>query len=77
MGRDIIGPSEAEIRAQYADEDEAEIAVSSARYDMWVRCFLRCADVRFQLPTRKDFDAALAREAKALKKKESAPSPAL
>lgn len=68
MGRDIIGPSEYEIRAQYEDEDEAEVAVSTARFDMWTRCFLRSADPRFRLPSKRDFDAALARRAKAAKK---------
>jgi len=72
MGRDVIGPSEAEIRAQYAvgddDEDEAEIAVNTARFDMWTRCYFRSADPRFKLPTKKDFDASLARKAKAAKK---------
>lgn len=75
MGRDIIGPSESEIRAQAGDEDDADVAVSTARFDLWVRCFLRAADVRFRLPTRKEFDAAVARETKATKKKEVSPAP--
>jgi hypothetical protein len=67
MGRDLIGPSEAEIRAKFADEDEADIAIEAARYDMWTRCFLRCADPKFKLPSKKEFDAAVARKAKAAK----------
>jgi hypothetical protein len=74
MGRDIAGPSEAEIRAGFADEDEADVAVSTARFDMWVRCFMRAANLQFKLPSRKEFDASLARDAKAAKKKESAAS---
>ena len=75
MGRDVIGPSEAELRAGFADEDEADVAVNTARFDMWTRCFFRAADPRFKLPTKKDFDAALARKSKAAKKKEVSPSP--
>lgn len=67
MGRDVIGKSEAEIRAEVADEDEAEVAVNTARFDMWTRCTLRAQDPQFRLPTRKDFDASVGRKAKAAK----------
>lgn len=76
MGRDIIGPAEEELRASFEDEDEADVALAKARFDMWTRCQLRAMDPQFRLPTEKDFNAALGREARAAKRspKEQAPT---
>lgn len=70
-GKDICGPSEKELRAKLAANGlEGELldeALYTARYDLWVRCRLRAMNLNVKIPTEKDFNAAVAREAKASK----------
>jgi hypothetical protein len=70
-GKDVCGPTEKELKAGFASEGLAgetlEDALYDARYDLWVRCRLRAMNPNIKLPTEKDFNAALAREAKAEK----------
>jgi hypothetical protein len=72
-GKDVCGPSEKELKAKLAADsltgEELETALYDARYDLWVRCRLRAMNMNVRLPTEKDFNAALAREAKAEKTK--------
>lgn len=72
-GKDVCGPSEKELKERFTSEgltgEQLEEALYGARYDLWVRCQLRAMRPNIKLPTEKDFNAALAREAKADKTK--------
>ncbi len=72
-GKDVCGPSEEELREKLAQEGHAgeaiEDALYTARYDLWVRCRLRSMNPKVRIPTEKDFNVAVAREAKASKGK--------
>ncbi len=70
-GKDVCGPPEKDVKANLVDEgysgEALEDALYDARYDLWARCRLRAMNPNIKLPTEKDFNAALAREAKATK----------
>lgn len=72
-GKDVAGPSEKDLRAQMTAEglsgEQFEDALYTARYDLWVRCRLRAMNRNVKIPSEKDFNAAVAREAKAEKGK--------
>ena len=68
-GRDVMGPSEAEIRAQHKDLNALEMSLKlqQVRLDLLARCLLRAHNPKFTLPSEKDFRAAEARAAKQTK----------
>jgi len=70
-GAAVMGPSETELRKQWAeeglDEDKIGVRLAKARYDMYARCKIRAMDNSYVLPTRAEFEAHWARKAKSEK----------
>lgn len=68
-GKHILGPTEAELEKETEGLGPTAKGqrLAAARYDLWTRCFFRMANPKVRLPTRKEFEAAVARKAKAAK----------
>lgn len=68
-GAMVMGPSEAELRAEYPDVSPTDwsLLLHDARLTVWKRCKLRCLDPQFNIPTKDEFNLAKARKSKASK----------
>lgn len=72
-GRDVMGKSESEIRAENEHMTPTQLAMHlhDVRYKLWARCILRAMDPQFALPSEKEFSLAQARKVKAEKQSKS------
>lgn len=64
-GKEIIGKSEAAIRApleaEKASATKIQMALHVARKETWIRCFFRAANPQFILPSRETFEKGFER----------------
>lgn len=60
----LHGQNEQEIRADLADEDDGDLAVYKAKYELWKRCFVLAVDPNSAPIKRKQYELFVAKQLK-------------
>jgi hypothetical protein len=69
MNPAIHGPSEEEVTANCADEDELPMVLHQAKFDLWKRSFVLCANPDIPIPDAKALEHFIAKREKQAAKK--------